>query len=175
MTCPGNKQHPPRPQRRSPCLFQLPYPHSSHRSASSQSQCLLGLCHSMLVSICDNIHLRHNFIICSLDVFLTRFLIPLNSEHVSSLSSLPSDHSFPSPSLGLPSATHSPSLGLPSNGAPVSSAAPTLASRMDNNSQRSIPPHLVFSQGKDVTSATGGALTVRMALLLFACMFQKRE
>ncbi|XP_024909018.1 ubiquitin-associated protein 2-like isoform X2 [Cynoglossus semilaevis] len=81
------------------------------------------------------------------------------SEHVSSLSSLPSDHSFPSPSLGLPSATHSPSLGLPSNGAPVSSAAPTLASRMDNNSQRSIPPHLVFSQGKDVTSATGGALT----------------
>ncbi|XP_008333623.1 ubiquitin-associated protein 2-like isoform X2 [Cynoglossus semilaevis] len=81
------------------------------------------------------------------------------SEHVSSLSSLPSDHSFPSPSLGLPSATPSPSLGLPSAAAPVFSAAPNLASRMDNNSQRSLPPHLVFSQGKDVTSATGGPLT----------------
>ncbi|XP_040011391.1 ubiquitin-associated protein 2-like isoform X2 [Xiphias gladius] len=85
------------------------------------------------------------------------------SEHMSSLPSLPSavsDPSFPSPSLGLPSATPSPSLGLPSAAAPPSSAAPTAASRVESSSgPRSLPPHLGFSQSKDVTSAAGGPLT----------------
>ncbi|XP_071339152.1 ubiquitin-associated protein 2-like isoform X4 [Trachinotus anak] len=84
------------------------------------------------------------------------------SDHMSSLPSLPptvSDPSFPSPSLGLPSATPSPSLGLPSAAAQPSSAAPTTASRVDNSGPRSLPPHLGFSQSKDVTSAAGGTLT----------------
>nr|XP_019956541.1 PREDICTED: ubiquitin-associated protein 2-like isoform X1 [Paralichthys olivaceus] len=84
------------------------------------------------------------------------------SEHMSSLPSLPSglsDPSFPSPSLGLPSATPSPSMGLPSAAAPPSSAAPTTASRVESSGQRSLPPHLGFSQSKDVPSAAGGPLT----------------
>ncbi|XP_026177489.1 ubiquitin-associated protein 2-like isoform X2 [Mastacembelus armatus] len=73
------------------------------------------------------------------------------SEHMSSLSTLPSavsDPSFPSPSLGLPSATASPS-----------SAAPTTTSRAESTVPRSLPPHLGFSQNKDVPSAAGGPLT----------------
>ncbi|XP_034451243.1 ubiquitin-associated protein 2-like isoform X3 [Hippoglossus hippoglossus] len=80
------------------------------------------------------------------------------SEHMSSLPSLPSDPSFPSPSLGLPSATPSPSMGLPSAATP-SSAAPTIASRVESSGQRSLPPHLGFPQSKDVPSAVGGPLT----------------
>ncbi|XP_044053581.1 ubiquitin-associated protein 2-like isoform X2 [Siniperca chuatsi] len=78
------------------------------------------------------------------------------SEHLSSLPTLPSavsDPSFPSPSLGLPSATPSPSLGLPSAAAPPSSTAPTAASRVESSGSRSLPPHLGFSQNKDVPSA----------------------
>ncbi|XP_067467230.1 ubiquitin-associated protein 2-like isoform X2 [Thunnus thynnus] len=77
------------------------------------------------------------------------------SEHMSSLPSAVSDPSFPSPSLGLPSATPSPSLGLPSAAAPPSSTAPTTASRVENSGPRSMPPHLGFSQSKDVSSAAG--------------------
>nr|XP_043882240.1 ubiquitin-associated protein 2-like isoform X1 [Solea senegalensis] len=81
------------------------------------------------------------------------------SEHMSSLPSLPPDSGFPSPSLGLPSATPSPSLGLPSAAAPPSSASPATVSRVDNSGQRPMPPHLGFSQSKDVTSVAGGPLT----------------
>ncbi|XP_060927209.1 ubiquitin-associated protein 2-like isoform X2 [Limanda limanda] len=81
------------------------------------------------------------------------------SEHMSGLPSLPSDPSFPSPSLGLPSATPSPSMGLPSAAAPPSSAAPTTVSRLESSGQRSLPPHLGFPQSKDVPSAVGGPLT----------------
>ncbi|XP_023266420.1 ubiquitin-associated protein 2-like isoform X2 [Seriola lalandi dorsalis] len=81
------------------------------------------------------------------------------SDHMSSLPSAVSDPSFPSPSLGLPSATPSPSMGLPSAAAPPSSAAPTPANRVENSGPRSLPPHLGFSQSKDVTSAAGGPLT----------------
>ncbi|XP_033475751.2 ubiquitin-associated protein 2-like isoform X2 [Epinephelus lanceolatus] len=78
------------------------------------------------------------------------------SEHMSSLPTLPSavsDPSFPSPSLGLPSATPSPSMGLPSAAAPPSSTAQTAASRVESSGPRSLPPHLGFSQSKDVPSA----------------------
>ncbi|XP_074493956.1 ubiquitin-associated protein 2-like isoform X2 [Sebastes fasciatus] len=78
------------------------------------------------------------------------------SEHMSSLPTLPvavSDPSFPSPSLGLPSATPSPSMGLPSAAAPPSSTAPTAASRVESSGPRSLPPHLGYSQSKDVPSA----------------------
>ncbi|XP_041793003.1 ubiquitin-associated protein 2-like isoform X1 [Chelmon rostratus] len=78
------------------------------------------------------------------------------SEHMSSLPTLPSavsDPSFPSPSLGLPSATASPSLGLPSAATPPSSSAPTAVSRVESSGPRSLPPHLAFSQSKDVPSA----------------------
>ncbi|XP_030229592.1 ubiquitin-associated protein 2 isoform X2 [Gadus morhua] len=80
------------------------------------------------------------------------------SEPISSMSTLPlavSDPSFPSPSLGLPSATPSPSLGLPSAGA--SPSAPSMG-RVDSTGPRSLPPHLGFSQNKDMPSVTG-ALT----------------
>uniref|UniRef100_UPI0037E896AD ubiquitin-associated protein 2-like isoform X2 n=1 Tax=Semicossyphus pulcher TaxID=241346 RepID=UPI0037E896AD len=78
------------------------------------------------------------------------------SDHMSGLPTLPSavsDPSFPSPSLGLPSATPSPSLGLPSAAAPPSSTAPTAASRVETSGPRSLPPHLGFSQNKDVPTA----------------------
>ncbi|XP_075954900.1 ubiquitin-associated protein 2-like isoform X1 [Anarhichas minor] len=78
------------------------------------------------------------------------------SEHMNSLPPLPlavSDPSFPSPSLGLPSATPSPSMGLPSAAAPPSSTASSAASRVESSGQRSLPPHLGFSQTKDVSSA----------------------
>uniref|UniRef100_A0A3Q1F1S7 Ubiquitin-associated protein 2-like n=1 Tax=Acanthochromis polyacanthus TaxID=80966 RepID=A0A3Q1F1S7_9TELE len=84
------------------------------------------------------------------------------SEHMSSLPTLPSavsDPSFPSPSLGLPSATPSPSLGLPSAAAPPSSVTPTTASRVESSGPRSMPPHLGFSQSKDVPSPASGPLT----------------
>ncbi|XP_008292657.1 ubiquitin-associated protein 2-like isoform X2 [Stegastes partitus] len=81
------------------------------------------------------------------------------SEHMSSLPSSVSDPNFPSPSLGLPSATPSPSLGLPSAAAPPSSVAPTAASRVESSGPRSMPPHLGFSQSKDVPSVPGGPLT----------------
>ncbi|CAN9513175.1 unnamed protein product [Ophioblennius macclurei] len=84
------------------------------------------------------------------------------SEHMNPLPTLPaaaSDPSFPSPSLGLPSATPSPSLGLPSAAPPPSSSAPTAASRVESSGPRSLPPHLGFSQSKDVASAAGGPLT----------------
>ncbi|CAK6966452.1 ubiquitin-associated protein 2-like isoform X1 [Scomber scombrus] len=77
------------------------------------------------------------------------------SEHMSSLPSAVSDPSFPSPSLGLPSATPSPSLGLPSAAAPPSSTAPTTANRVESSGPRSLPPHLAYSQSKDVSSAAG--------------------
>ncbi|TNN62572.1 Ubiquitin-associated protein 2-like [Liparis tanakae] len=83
------------------------------------------------------------------------------SEHMSSLSTLPlavSDPNFPSPSLGLPSATPSPSMGLPSAAAPPSSTAPAATSRVESSGPRSLPPHLGFSQTKDVSSAS--ALTM---------------
>ncbi|XP_031611141.1 ubiquitin-associated protein 2-like isoform X1 [Oreochromis aureus] len=80
------------------------------------------------------------------------------SEHMNSLSSV-TDPNFPSPSLGLPSATPSPSLGLPSAAAPPSSSAPTTVSRVESSVPRSLPPHLGFSQSKDVPSAPGGPLT----------------
>ncbi|XP_034396983.1 ubiquitin-associated protein 2-like isoform X2 [Cyclopterus lumpus] len=78
------------------------------------------------------------------------------SEHMSSLPTLPlavSDPNFPSPSLGLPSATPSPSMGLPSAAAPPSSTAPSATSRVESSGSRSLPPHLGFSQTKDVSSA----------------------
>ncbi|XP_062237856.1 ubiquitin-associated protein 2-like isoform X1 [Platichthys flesus] len=81
------------------------------------------------------------------------------SEHMSGLPSLPSDPSFPSPSLGLPSATPSPSMGLPSAAAPPSSAAPTTVSRVESSGQRSLPPHLGYQQSKDIPSSVGGPLT----------------
>uniref|UniRef100_UPI003AAEA4E9 ubiquitin-associated protein 2-like isoform X1 n=1 Tax=Centroberyx gerrardi TaxID=166262 RepID=UPI003AAEA4E9 len=84
-------------------------------------------------------------------------------EHMSSLPTLPSavsDPSFPSPSLGLPSATPSPSLGLPSAAPPPSSStAPSVASRVESSGPRSLPPHLGYSQSKDVPSAAAGPLT----------------
>ncbi|XP_029367032.1 ubiquitin-associated protein 2-like isoform X3 [Echeneis naucrates] len=80
------------------------------------------------------------------------------SDHMSSLPPAVSDPSFPSPSLGLPSATASPSLGLPSAAAQQSTPT-TTASRGENSGPRSLPPHLGFSQNKDVTSAAGGPLT----------------
>ncbi|KAK2902058.1 ubiquitin-associated protein 2-like isoform X2 [Channa argus] len=81
------------------------------------------------------------------------------SEHKSNLPSAVSDSSFPSPSLGLPSATPTPSLGLPSAAAPPSPAASTTASRIESSGPRSLPPHLGFSQNKDVPSAASGPLT----------------
>ncbi|XP_051278454.1 ubiquitin-associated protein 2 isoform X3 [Dicentrarchus labrax] len=78
------------------------------------------------------------------------------SEHMSSLSTLPSavsDPSFPSPSLGLPSATPSPSLGLPSAATPPSSTAPTAGSRVESSGPRSLPPHMGYSQSKDASAA----------------------
>lgn len=124
---------------------------------------------------------RHRFVCCcfflsDLSFFIIPYVYlsfphlsvcPVNSEHMSSLPPLPSavsDPSFPSPSLGLPSATPSPSLGLPSAATPPSSTAPTAASRVDNSGPRSLPPHLGFSQSKDVPSAA--ALTVRRNLFL---------
>ncbi|XP_072243945.1 ubiquitin-associated protein 2-like isoform X3 [Leuresthes tenuis] len=81
------------------------------------------------------------------------------SEHMSSLPSGVSDPGFPSPSLGLPSATPSPSLGLPSAAAPPSSNVPTPANRVENSGSRSMPPHLGFSQSKEVPSAANAPLT----------------
>ncbi|XP_037536953.1 ubiquitin-associated protein 2 isoform X2 [Nematolebias whitei] len=78
------------------------------------------------------------------------------SEHMSSLPSAVSDGSFPSPSMGLPSAAPSSSLGLPS--AAAASSVPTTTSRVENSGSRSLPPHLGFSQGKDVPSASSAPL-----------------
>ncbi|XP_041643236.1 ubiquitin-associated protein 2-like isoform X2 [Cheilinus undulatus] len=78
------------------------------------------------------------------------------SDHMSSIPTLPpavSDPSFPSPSLGLPSATPSPSLGLPSAAAPPASSAPTTVNRVESSGPRTLPPHLGFSQSKDVPPA----------------------
>lgn len=102
--------------------------------------------------------------------------IPSNSEHLSSLTTLAStvsESSFPSPSLGLPSATPSPSLGLPSAATPPSStASAAAASRVETSGgsgpPRSLPPHLGFSQNKDVPSAA--ALTV-MHVVTFWMLF----
>lgn len=84
---------------------------------------------------------------------------PVNSEHMSSLPSAVSDGSFPSPSMGLPSAAPSSSLGLPS--AAAASSVPTTTSRVENNGSRSLPPHLGFTQSKDVSSASSAPLMVR--------------
>ncbi|XP_017269379.1 ubiquitin-associated protein 2 isoform X2 [Kryptolebias marmoratus] len=81
------------------------------------------------------------------------------SEHMSSLPSAVSDGSFPSPSLGLPSAAPSPSVGLPSAAATPSSSVPTTTSRVENSGSRALPPHLGFSQSKDIPSASGAPLT----------------
>ncbi|XP_060894904.1 ubiquitin-associated protein 2-like [Labrus mixtus] len=75
------------------------------------------------------------------------------SDHMSSLPPAVSDPSFPSPSVGLPSATPSPSLGLPSAAAPPSSSAPTAANRVESSGPRTLPPHLGYSQSKDIQSA----------------------
>lgn len=107
-------------------------------------------------------------------IFAHLFLCPLNSEHMSNIPTLPSavsDPSFPSPSLGLPSATPSPSLGLPSAATPPSSTAASAVSRVESSGQRSLPPHLGFSQNKDVPSPA--ALTVRRILFLFICIRDK--
>lgn len=98
------------------------------------------------------------YIFPSYPIFLS--LCPVNSEHMSSLPLAVSDPSFPSPSLGLPSATPSPSMGLPSAAAPPSSTGPPAASRVESSGPRSLPPHLGYSQSKDVPSAA--ALTVRI-------------
>ena len=98
----------------------------------------------------------------SIMTLLINVIIVSSSEPMSSMSTLPmavSDPSFPSPSLGLPSATPSPSLGLPSAGA--SPSAPPMG-RVDSAGPRSLPPHLGFSQNKDLPSVTG-ALTVSPA------------
>lgn len=100
-------------------------------------------------------------------------ICPLNSEHMSSLSSV-TDPNFPSPSLGLPSATPSPSLGLPSAAAPPSSSAPTTVSRVESSVPRSLPPHLGFSQSKDIPSAPGGPLTVSINLF-FSGLKQNKD
>ncbi|XP_029019048.1 ubiquitin-associated protein 2-like isoform X2 [Betta splendens] len=76
------------------------------------------------------------------------------SEHMSAMPSAVSDPSFP-PSLGLPSATPSASLGLPTVAAPPSSAGPTTVT----SGPRTLPPHLGFSQSKDLSSSAGGPLT----------------
>ncbi|XP_056131056.1 ubiquitin-associated protein 2-like isoform X2 [Lampris incognitus] len=80
------------------------------------------------------------------------------SEPLSSLPTLVpvgSDPNFPSPSLGLPSATPSPSLGLPSAAPlPSSSTAASSAARVESSGARSLPPHLGFSQSKDLPSAS---------------------
>ncbi|KAG7276723.1 hypothetical protein CRUP_006902 [Coryphaenoides rupestris] len=81
------------------------------------------------------------------------------SEPMGGLPTLPlaaSDPSFPSPSLGLPSATPSPSLGLPSAAPPASSGPPSMG-RVDGGGggPRSLPPHLGFSQNKDMPSVPG--------------------
>uniref|UniRef100_A0A3B3VVA7 Ubiquitin associated protein 2b n=1 Tax=Poecilia latipinna TaxID=48699 RepID=A0A3B3VVA7_9TELE len=81
-------------------------------------------------------------------------------DHMGTLPPAVSDASFPSPSLGLPGATPSPSLGLPSAAAPPSSSVPTPTSRVDNSSSRTLPPHLGFSQSKDVPSGVAAPLTV---------------
>ncbi|XP_041856044.1 ubiquitin-associated protein 2-like isoform X1 [Melanotaenia boesemani] len=80
------------------------------------------------------------------------------SEHMNSLPV--SDATFPSPSLGLPSATPSPSIGLPGATAPPSSSSvPSTAGRVENSGSRSLPPHLGFSQSKDIQSAATAPLT----------------
>ncbi|KAM3849767.1 ubiquitin-associated protein 2-like [Diretmus argenteus] len=84
------------------------------------------------------------------------------SEHMSNMPTLPpavSDPSFPSPSLGLPSATASPSLGPVTPPPPSSTAAPSITSRVESSGPRSLPPHLGFSQSKDVPIAAAGPLT----------------
>lgn len=115
-------------------------------------------------------------------LFAHLFLCPSNSEHMSNIPTLPSavsDPSFPSPSLGLPSATPSPSLGLPSAATPPSSTAPTAVSRVESSGQRSLPPHLGYSQNKDVPSPA--ALTVRRNLCCWVyclwklCLIPKKK
>lgn len=89
------------------------------------------------------------------------------SEHMSSLPSAVSDGSFPSPSMGLPSAAPSASLGLPSAAAPPSSSIPTTTNRVENSGSRSLPPHLGFSQNKDVPSASSAPLMVRINTFVY--------
>ncbi|XP_072290057.1 ubiquitin-associated protein 2-like isoform X2 [Eucyclogobius newberryi] len=85
------------------------------------------------------------------------------SEHMSSLptlsSSSVSEVTFPSPSLGLPSATHRPAMALPSGLAqPPSTSSPTV-SRGEPTGPRVLPPHLGFSQSKELASPASGPLT----------------
>uniref|UniRef100_A0A8C6U2J7 Ubiquitin associated protein 2b n=1 Tax=Neogobius melanostomus TaxID=47308 RepID=A0A8C6U2J7_9GOBI len=87
--------------------------------------------------------------------------VPVCSDHMSSLSSLQSsvsDVAFGSPSLGLSNATPSPSMGLPSGLVQPSSSANTAVSR--GESTRTLPPHLGFSQNKDIPSSAAGPITV---------------
>ncbi|XP_038151440.1 ubiquitin-associated protein 2-like [Cyprinodon tularosa] len=81
------------------------------------------------------------------------------SDHMSSLPSAISDANFPSPSLGLPGATPSPSIGLPSAAAPQPSSVPTATSRVESSGSRTLPPHLGFSQSKEVPSGGSAPLT----------------
>ena len=93
----------------------------------------------------------------------------LFSEHMSSLSTLPSsvsDAAFASPSLGLPSATPSPSMGLPSGLAQSSSSANTSVSRVESSGSRTLPPHLGFSQSKDLPSPAAGPITVNEHMIV---------
>ncbi|CAL9707943.1 unnamed protein product [Knipowitschia caucasica] len=82
------------------------------------------------------------------------------SEHMSGLPSLPSsvsESAFPSPSLGLPSATAPASMALPSGlSQPPSTSSPSV-SRVE--ASRTLPPHLGFSQSKDLPSSGPGPLT----------------
>ncbi|XP_055080448.1 ubiquitin-associated protein 2a isoform X3 [Periophthalmus magnuspinnatus] len=85
------------------------------------------------------------------------------SEHMSSLPTLPSsvsESTFPSPSLGLPSATASPSMALPSGlTQPPSTSSPTVSRGDTTTGPRALPPHLGFSQSKDLPLPASGALT----------------
>uniref|UniRef100_A0A8C6WSI6 Ubiquitin associated protein 2b n=1 Tax=Neogobius melanostomus TaxID=47308 RepID=A0A8C6WSI6_9GOBI len=86
---------------------------------------------------------------------------------LSSLQSSVSDVAFGSPSLGLSNATPSPSMGLPSGLVQPSSSANTAVSR--GESTRTLPPHLGFSQNKDIPSSAAGPITVSVVPVRALC------
>ena len=120
---------------------------------------------------------RHTLFVCLVCIFPLFSFSLVNSEHMSSLPTLTS------PSLGLPSATPSPSLGLPSAATPPSSTAPTAVSCVESSGPRTLPPHLGFSQSKDVPSTApltvnfrGSELTVDLSVVsqrLIVCLTAK--
>uniref|UniRef100_A0A8C6U7F3 Ubiquitin associated protein 2b n=1 Tax=Neogobius melanostomus TaxID=47308 RepID=A0A8C6U7F3_9GOBI len=83
------------------------------------------------------------------------------------LQSSVSDVAFGSPSLGLSNATPSPSMGLPSGLVQPSSSANTAVSR--GESTRTLPPHLGFSQNKDIPSSAAGPITVSVVPVRALC------